>query len=82
MKISVIKDGRHMDLLIPMGLLCNGFVLRLLLKSMDRAAVLPPLSGDAVRKIMMELRRIQKKYGSWDLIDVQSADGERVHIRL
>ena len=32
--------------------------------------------------ICEELRRIMKKHGSWELVDFQSADGEKIRITL
>lgn len=40
------------------------------------------LPEDAVYTICSELRRIKKKHGSWELVNVESADGSIVKITL
>lgn len=42
----------------------------------------PDVPPEAVDALCDEIRRIKKSYGSWELVDVQSADGERVRIIL
>lgn len=44
--------------------------------------VLDGLSDEAVYAICGELMRIKRKYGSWDLVEVESSDGDQVLIRL
>lgn len=40
---------------------------------------IPP---DAIPILCAELRRIKKKYGSYDLVEVESAEGDYVKIQL
>ena len=40
------------------------------------------MSTEAMYAICEELRRVKKKYGSWELVDFQSADGEKIRITL
>lgn len=40
------------------------------------------LSDEAVYAICAEMIRIKRKYGSWDLVEVESSDGDHVLIRL
>lgn len=40
---------------------------------------IPP---QAMKAMMAEFRRIKKKYGTWELVDVESADGQRVKVIL
>lgn len=37
---------------------------------------------DAIPILCAELRRIKKKYGSYDLVEVESAEGDYVKIQL
>lgn len=40
------------------------------------------LSARDMEKLFAELRRIKKRYGSWELVDVRSCDGEGVQVIL
>ncbi len=40
---------------------------------------LPP---EAMETLFAEMRRIRKRYGRWELVDIQSKDGESVQIIL
>ncbi len=42
-------------------------------------ASMPP---DTLRALFAELRRVKKKYGKWELVEVCSSDGSYVHIVL
>ena len=44
--------------------------------SMDR------YSDEAVYAFCDELMRIKRKYGAWDLVEVESAEGDQILIRL
>ena len=45
----------------------------------DAMKDIPP---EAMAALFAELRRVKKKHGSWELVDVHSADGERVQVIL
>ena len=45
----------------------------------DAMKDIPP---EALEKLFTEFRRIKRKYGSWDLVEVESSDGSYVLIRL
>ena len=45
----------------------------------DALKDLPPEARD---KLFAEFRRIKRKHGSWDLVEVESSDGSQVLIRL
>lgn len=84
MKIQVKSEGHHIQLLLPTGLvfskgtvwLANHFGRKY---AGDAMKAIPP---QALEELFAELRRIKKKYGSWDLVEVKSASGEEVLIRL
>lgn len=44
--------------------------------------VISEIPEEALYAICAELRRIKKKHGSWELVDVESAGGERVKVVL
>ena len=45
----------------------------------DALKDLPP---EALDKLFAEFRRIKRKHGNWDLVEVESSDGSQVLIRL
>lgn len=84
MKI-LIKDREHdLKLIFPTALifskgtvwLANHFGRKY---AADALKDIPP---EALDKLFAEFRRIKKKHGSWELVDVESSSGERVKITL
>ena len=45
----------------------------------DALKDIPPEALDA---LFAEFRRIKKKHGTWELVEVESSDGDRVRITL
>lgn len=77
MKIRIREDTHSFQITIPTRLVFSPAVLRLALRS--KAKNLPPESVEVLSK---EIRRIKKKHGAWELVEVKSADGEQVTIVL
>ena len=45
--------------------------------------MVPDIDPEDVEKLYQEIKKCKKRYGKkWDLVDVQSASGEEVRIRL
>ena len=44
--------------------------------------ILEKLPDEAVYALCAEIMRIKRKYGKWDLVEVQSSSGEEVKITL
>lgn len=93
MKIIVKAGNQRLFLPVPTALLLNRPMLRFWLRMMRRSAqyvslpeqagtVLWNLPEESVMRLCDELRRIKRKYGKWDLVEVQSASGEEVLIQL
>ena len=40
------------------------------------------VSQKDMKRLFAEIRKIKKRYGPWELVDVQSADGKRIRITL
>lgn len=84
MKIRISGRERNICLLLPTSLIFSGATIRL----MNVAVKFIPedvkeyIPSDKLEMIFRELRRIRKKYGSFDLVDVESADGEKIKITL
>lgn len=78
MKIQ-IKDADHnFHLTLPTKLIFSKFVLRMVLKHSG----VKGLSPEGTDRLIAELKRIKKRHGAWELVQVQSADGENVTITL
>lgn len=84
MKIQIKGENHNFTLILPTVLAFSKpsawLVNRVARKYAPEAlAVIPP---DALDALWAELRRIKMKYGSWTLVEVESAEGERVKITL
>ena len=83
MRIRVRSDGRNIRLALPTRLIFSKWFIKLGLrigsKYSGQKQELPP---EAVDALCTEIRRIKKKHGSWELVDVRSAEGDTVQITL
>lgn len=96
MRIIVNGNGNHINIPIPTGLFFSKASAWTWLKLVRVSAgkympervsrkadvFLDGLSEEAVYALCAELMRIKRKYGSWDLVEVESSDGTQVLIRL
>ena len=84
MRIQVRGESQNINLVLPTSLifskgivwLANHFGRKYAAEAMDGIA---PENLDA---LFAEFRRIKRKYGKWDLVEVESADGEYVKVTL
>lgn len=83
MNIQITEGERNINLSLPTGLILNRIVMKRLLKHVSiNGEKIEGLSGRALEKLTEEIRRIQKKNGTWELVEVYSAKGENVKIIL
>ena len=84
MKIQVHSDDTNINLILPTNLIFGNIVARLVDTLGRRYAgeALEKIPPEALERLFAEIRRIKKKYGSWELVDIESADGSIVHITL
>lgn len=82
MKISVNSGGKPVvRLALPSGLVFNRFSATLLLpRILEENGI--HISGKDARMLVKGIRDYQKKHRDWVLIEVDSADGDRVLIKL
>mgnify|MGYP003299757012 CR=1 FL=1 len=68
----------------PTALLTSSTLINLGLKIARRygQTEVPDITPAQVRMLCAELRRIKRKYGHYELVEVISADGETVRITL
>ena len=84
MKIRVKSEKHNIHLWLPNWLLFGKLTERIASATMkyyvpDGAAQIPP---EKLAVLFTEMRRIKSKYGSWELVDVCSADGTIVRVVL
>ncbi|MBP3305847.1 MAG: hypothetical protein J6L24_07750 [Oscillospiraceae bacterium] len=83
MKVRICSKERSFSVLLPTRMVFSrGFLqfgLRIGRKYSDAVPEIPP---EAVDALCGEIRRIKNQCGSWELVDIRSADGEQVKVVL
>lgn len=84
MRIHIQSPDCRLLLLLPTGLVFSRgstWLINRIAGSFagDTMKHLPP---ETVNALFAEIRRIKRTYGTWNLVEVSSADGKRVTIRL
>lgn len=84
MKIRIRTEGHSINLAFPTRLLVGKTAVRLANRIGRRyaAEAMEKIPPEALEAICAELRRIKKIYGTWDLVDMRSADGDEIRIIL
>ena len=81
MYVKIITEGFRLTLPLPNALLLNGFVTGAISKAL-RKHVDFPITKEQLDGLAGALRQARRHFGSLDLVDVLSEDGNRVLIRL
>ena len=78
MRITINEKDRHapIKLLLPTGLVLNRLTLHFLPMGDTKIT-----RKQAVR-LIRELKRCKKRFPGWKIVEVESADGEQVEIKL
>lgn len=84
MRIRIKVDGQNINLVLPTGLVFGKGTVWLANHvgrkyAGDAMKNIPP---KALEVLFSEFRRIKRKRGSWNLVEVESSDGEQVLITL
>ncbi len=83
MKIQIRSKERDFTFSFPTRLLFSKTILKLGLKAgkcyAKSVPEIPPASIDALCR---EIHRFRKANGSWELVNIQSASGQEIHIFL
>ena len=84
MKIHVKYNERSVRLRLPTGLVFNKGTVWLANHVARKYAgdAMKDIPPEALDRLFAELRRIKGIHGSWDLVEVKSADGNEVLIQL
>jgi hypothetical protein len=76
MKITLCENNHHFTLHIPLALLTASLWAKWVSREEN------DISGKTMQAIRKELRKDVKRFGHFTLVDIKSADGESVLIRL
>lgn len=84
MRIQFRSEDTHLTLWLPTNLIFSRGTVWLASRAGRKYAgpAMDTIPPQALAALFAELRRIKKKYGSWDLVEMESADGEYTRIRL
>lgn len=83
MKIRIRSEEQKFTIVLPTRMLFSKTILKFCLRIGKRYSVdMPDFPPEMVDALCDEIRRIKKKHGAWELVNIQSADGESVQIIL
>ena len=84
MKIHIKSEGQNLRICIPTYLVFSPLVARLgcHFGSQYAGDAMKDVSPEALKALFAEFRRIKRKHGSWELVDIESSDGELVKVVL
>lgn len=84
MKIYIKSEHHNLRLYLPTGLIFSKTLARLGCKyGLQHAGeAAKNLSPEAVEALFAEFRRIKQEHGSWELVNLEGADGQIVRIIL
>ena len=83
MKIQ-IKGEKNLTLVLPTRLLFSKKVAHLVTKAAGKwiPAIVNRIPAEILDAALDELVRTKKIHGSWELVDIESASGEKIRITL
>ena len=84
MKIQVKQpDGRSITIPVPTWLVFNSLMIEIGLKTgRNHSDHVPDIPPEAIDALCREFRRIKQVHGTWELVRMESADGETVIITI
>lgn len=84
MKILIQDGNTRLRLLLPTNLVFSSATAWLVNHVGRRyaPAAMDSIPPEAIRELFRVIRKIKRRYGSFEILDVASADGERVWVRL
>ena len=84
MRIHLCSGKHRLHFMIPTMLVFNPLIAKIAVRhGLPYAGdSRKEISPEAISALFAEFRRIKKKYGSWELVMVESSDGDLVKIIL
>ena len=80
MRITVKSDEANLRIPIPTGLVFNDLTAALVPKFMEQNGV--TITAKQARKFIRAMKKYKRRHRDWTLVEVQSADGDYVEIKL
>ena len=82
MRVTINGNDHHIPikLLFPTGLVLNRLTVHFIPKALKDSNI--SLTRQQALKLIKELKRCKKRFPNWKLVEVKSADGECVEIKL
>ena len=84
MRIRIKSDERNLNIVLPTKLIFGRWIVYLA-NTVGRKYAgeqMAAISPEALDALFKEFPRIKDHYGKWELVDIQSSDGESVKIIL
>jgi len=81
MKIKIEADGHRFTIPLPTGVVLNGITTKIISSELKKHSDIP-LTEEQLKVLIKELKRAKKTFPKLPLVDVQTADGEKVLITL
>jgi hypothetical protein len=84
MRIRIEADGRRFTILLPIGIILNRFTARIAESCMKKYVSVPDASftGDQLVILSRALKQARKDFPGLAIVDVRTADNQRVLITL
>ena len=83
MKIHVQSDDHCIRLVLPTNLIFSPVIAHVACFALRFTPDdVPSISPDALKALFAEFRRIKKRYGTWQMVDMETSSGEIVKIIL
>lgn len=84
MRVQIKGGGRNIKITLPTRMIFNKAVVRVASRTGRKyvSETMEHIPPEALEALFTELRRIKKRYGCWNLVDIVSADGKIVKISL
>lgn len=80
MKIRIQAEGTNLNLPIPTGLVLNRFTAALLPKVLEENGI--HLTGPQAQRLVSVIHQFRRSHPDWVLVEVESANGEQVIVKL
>lgn len=81
MRIRIDAEGHHFTIPLPVGIIFNSFTTRIITSCLKKYADIP-FTEEQLYVLFKELKQAKKTLSKLPLVDVQTADGQRVLITL
>ena len=74
------QDGPNLSIPIPTGLFCNRLTAGFAARAMEQNGY--TATPEQMVRLFRAIRQYKRKHPDWVLVEVQSADGDYVYVKL